>query len=398
MLQSWRAPSLGLVVVAAGCVFAPAAAAQGITGAVTGRVSYSSNLSGGTDELAELKQVKQEDVLYSLGLMGAYRRSVSRSDYFANASVNLTRYATNTNLGSEDIQVGVGGSTRLGGCAINGTATYARNQSLPEELLVVVDRNINVSKTLGAQASCGFGQVVASVSGSFVRSDNSADEVGFVGSETRAAQASVGYGNEALGTLSLAATYAESSYDTPDGPLAPGVPAFNSGFRTYGGGLTYGRRIGRRLTGNASLFYSIVDSPVAGGDSKALSGSAALSYTVTQRMTVNLNYVLANSASAVAGTNSVRNESVSLSTQYQLSSRLSASAGVTATRQRSDGVQSTLVQANESENFAVNGGLSYRVGRSISVTLNAAYSERSTSLALFDSNATRVSIAVSRPF
>lgn len=396
---------VGLVVLGAAALSAAAAHAQSAgPGAGSdrfsleahGRVSYESNVAGGDEALANLRNLKPSDVIYSTGVKLGLQRPSSRQNLFLTASADLNRHDKNKRLDGEDLSIQGGAMRRFTSCAVTGTAGYTRRQSLPDELTVItVSKNIAETRSAGLQGTCGTGNIVGSVAGQVSKTTNNASSAGYVDSRTEGVTTSIGYVNQTIGTISLFAQYTKSSYDD-NSPLL-GLPTGRD-FRQTGGGVSYSRRVGSRLNGTAAVSYTTLSSDVPGGDSNGFSANAALNYRLSSRTGVALNYSRGYQASATLYASSQFSERLDLSTAYKMSSRLSARASISGARNNFRGSTIALQQVTEDKVYSASAGLSYNIGRNISVGIDGGYTERNADLDLFDSHSTRASLSVSSRF
>jgi hypothetical protein len=362
---------------------------------VRGRVSYESNVAGGDDALANIRNLQPEDVIYTTGVTMTLQRPSSRQTLFLNAAADINRHDRNKRLDGENITVQAGATRRFTACAITGTAGYSRRQSQPDELtLVTVTKNVAETRTAGLQGMCGSGNFIGSVGGQVSKTNNNADSAGYVDSRTESVTGSVGYANQTLGTISLFVQHSTSSYSDLS---IVGMPVARD-FRQTGGGISYARRIGSRLNGTAAVSYTSLESDIEGGDSSGWTANAALNYRLSSRTGVVLNYFRGYQASATLFASSQFSERLDLSTSYKLSSRLSARASVSGSRNDFRGAQTQLLQVTEDKVFTFGGGLSYRVGRNITIGIDGGYTERNADVDLFDSNSTRASVSISNRF
>ena len=381
---------LGVLSGLAGPASAQATATDRFTGQVGVETTYSSNVAGGGDQVAALRGLQKGDVTYSPTISGVFRLPFGGQSLSVSGSAGLQRHVRNKDLDSENFQISAGGGVPVGPCGLGATASFAHSQTAPVDLVIAVRKNINESTALGANVSCGVGALVGAVGATYSRSGNNA--AGFLDSDSKAATVSLGYANEALGSLSLTAQYSESGYgSTPAIGLAS-----PSNFREYGGGLNYSRRLGLRLSGTAGISFVQIDS--ANNANSSVNANVGLNYRLSQRATLGLNYSHVTQPSRVVGAAFARSQSAQLNGAYQFSTRLSGSLSLSATRDLSrGGVQIPLV-VRDNKSFSVNGGVGYRLGRDIDVHLNGTYTERTADLGLYNFSSESVSLSVARAF
>src|SRR6185369_16424979 len=106
-------------------------------------------------------------------------------------------------------------------------------------------------------------------------------------------------------------------------------------------------------------------------DSSDVGGHADLAYRVSSRLGLDLTYSLTNEASAAADATYVRAETFRLSGDYRLNSRVSFRAAVAKVKDQYRGGRPSILQIRESDNWEVSGGMAVKVGRRVSLTLDA---------------------------
>lgn len=362
--------------------------------AVRGQVTYESNVSGGNDAVAAARDVEPEDVIYTVGTSMQFQLPSSRRTLFLSGSANVNRHANNRNLDGEDYAATAGATTQLGACGGTLIGSYARRQTLTQDIALPVASNTAETTSTNVSVTCGRRGIVTGLSAGLSRLNNAAKTLGFVDSETRTAAVTVGYQNQTLGNLSAFLSYSEVSYDeTPMTML--GAPR---GFEQTGGGLSYSRKIGNRLNGAASLSYVNLRSSGAGTKSNNLAANVSMNYQASPRTMLSVSYALSNNATSTINADFVRTEAVRVSGSYKLNSRINLQAGGSMSRDNYRGGVPIGFQLRKSEQTTIFGGASVRIGRKIVMTLNASHTERDADLGAFDYDSNRVSLGVTGTF
>jgi predicted porin len=383
-----------LLVLGGALAFAGTASAQSskrFSGSVAETVNYSTNVAGGNDQLAAIRQVTPGDVIYSTLLTGAFNLPESRVAVFVNASAALNRHARNANLNGEDFAISSGVSGRAGPCSGTLAGSFSRAQTAPQDLLIAVTNNVSQSASGTASLSCVTGPIVESVSASVSKVLN--DASGLIGTTQKSVSGSVGYGNANFGVLSLTTQYSESGYS--QSPL-PGLPA-PSAPKQFGGGLSYSRKIGLRLAGSAAV--SLVQVTGANQSSHGVDANVAMSYRLSQRSAISLAYSRGVQASQLINATLSRTENLSLSGSYALSQRLSVHGEVNESRSDQEGgIALSPMQVRRNRSLSENIGASMTIGRKIAVSLEASHSDRAADVGLFNFSSNSVMLSISNSF
>jgi hypothetical protein len=391
---------LGLFACGAALAYGGAAGAQAAGGAPGGtdrfsfdvhaHTTYESNVAGGNKTIAALRQVAPEDITYNLGASAAFQLPSSRQTFFLRGAADLDRHDKNKVLNGNNYEVSLGGSSQVGACMGSAIATYAHRQALIQDIALPVAKNVVDQESVSANVQCGRRGFFGGLDGGLSKVMNNGKGAAFIDSETRSAAASVGYQNKILGNVALTAQYSEVDYQNI--PLT--VPPTPSGFSQYGAGVNYSRKIGNRLSGNAGVNYTKLKSNGTSLTSNAFGADVALNYRASPRLGLNLVYSLGNQASAIADAAFVRTEVFRFSGDYRLNTRISLQAGVAKSRNNYRGGQPTILQLRKSDDLTVSGGASLKIGRRISMTLDASHVDRKADLSQFNYTSNRVSLGI----
>ena len=351
---------------------------------------YESNVAGGDSTVAALRKLEPEDVTYNLGAAAAFQLPSSRHTLFLTGAVDFDRHDKNKVLNGENYEASLGGSSQLGSCVGTAVASYAHRQAQIQDLVVAATKNVIDQESANVGVRCGRRSIFAGLDGGVTKVMNNGKGAAFIDSETRSAVASLGYQNKTLGNLALTAQYSEVDYQNV--PLT--VPPAPTGFEQYGFGVNYSRKIGNRLSGNAGVNYTSLNANGSSLKSDALGADVALNYRASPRLGLALSYSLANQASAIADAAFVRTEAFRFSGDYKLNSRIALQAAVAKSRNNYRGRQTTFLQIGKSEDMTVSGGATVKIGRKLSMTLDASHIDRTADLAQFNYKSNRVSLGI----
>ena len=404
----------GLLAFGAALAYCDAAAAQnaptgpvgaaGAAGAASdrfvldarARATYDTNVAGGDDLVAAIRQLKPEDTTYSLGATASFRLPSAKHSLFLIAAVDFDRHQENSILDADNYVVSAGGSTTLGPCSVSGDASYSHKLAQIQDLTVAVAKNIVDQEAVNGGVTCGQKSIFAGINGGYskVTNDASAATAVFIDSSTTNVAASLGYQNRNLGSLALVGTYSKIEYD------APGlISAATQGVAQSGIGVNYSRKIGNRLSGNAGFNYTRIEPDGDFDSSSGLGADVDLAYRASPRLNLILGYTLGNEPSANADAAYVRTSVFHLSGDYRLNSRIGLNASVSKARNEYHGGQALpVLQISKSDDWTLTGGGSMKVGRKVALTLNASHTERKANLSQFNYRSDQVSVGITGSF
>jgi hypothetical protein len=359
------------------------------------RATYETNVAGGDDLVAALRQLKQEDTTYTLGATASFRLPSVKHSLFLTAAADFDRHQKNSILDADNYLVTLGGSTTLGACAVSGVASYSHRLALIQDLTVPVAKNIVDQENASGGVTCGRRGLFGGLNAGYSKVMNDASTATFIDSTTRNVGAALGYQNKNLGSLSLVGTYSKIDYDDP-----PGVtPAASDGVKQSGIGVNYSRKIGNRLSGNAGFNYTWIKSDGLPDTSSALGANVDLAYRATPRLNLVLGYNLSNNASTAADAAYVRTGAFRFAGDYRLNSRVSVQASVAKSRNDYHGGQALpVLQIRKSDDWIISGGGSVKIGRKVSLTFDASHTDRKADLSQFNYKSDRVSVGITGSF
>ncbi len=382
----------------------PPASAKRFAADVRTSVGYATNVSGGDKTLAAIRRIEPNDVTYVAGATLKFRLLSGRNTAFLTAAADARRHARNQILDGEDYLVSAGVGTQLGPCSGLIGASYARRQSLIDDLALPVIENLTTpvvtnitNQPLGTVSiNCGRGALFGSVQGAIGKLQNDVNRPGFVDSNSKSGSVSIGYRNATLGDLSLIGQYSKVAYSNAVTTTAlPALP-LNPDFEQYSAGIQYARKIGNRLSGTAAVLATRLESVDI--RSTGVSASAGLSYKVSSRIQLKLDYDLSNQASVFSTTRYLRAQSLTFSSNYRISQRISLNASVQGARDQYRGGIVSPMQLRESKQVTANVGGALRVGRNIQLTLSGSRTERDADVSLYDFQSNNVTLGLTTQF
>lgn len=342
---------------------------------------------------------RQDDILYSPNARLDILQPIGAAYYgFAQGNVGYQFYQKEPKLDGARVGVSSGVGGQLGRCQGSLAGNYARSQRDTEDLTLGVTRSIRESMGAQVSSSCAaIAGIQVQLGANYNRSTNSRTR-GTVDSEAYGFSGGLGYGNRALGSISLVGQYQVSEYQR--GNLGPGLP-MSSGTKVYSVGLQYSRPIGTRLMGRIGLGYVTVDpSDSVLPSRQTFSADVNLLYSPTERLSASFSYRRGIVPSNIAGIDYTISGSARIGVSYALSDRLQASAGVSYRSRSNKGViDLDLVGApRNDDSLSYSASLSASIGRKSTVSLDATYQDRSTNVQSLSYDSVRVGITASTSF
>ena len=406
---AWARPASGLAACAAVAALMVAGTASAQLRAPTlpslGRnldievravANYDNNVARGTDFVATTKLLRPDDILYQPSVRADIVEPFGPAQIFLNGTAGYDFYQYNKNLRHQRADLTGGVSGRLGPCQGGLTGGYSTHQSDQADLPLGTTRNVQTSKSYGAQLSCSEGQSLGEQI-SYQKSDSTNDGGrGVVNSNQTGVNGGLSYRNKLIGSISLNGGVTKVEYVAPD-PLAPPPPA---GYRSTNVGLSWSRPLGRRLNGNASISYSKTHSEQVGASDYATwGGQGSLLYRVNPRLQASLEYDRSVAPTVQQGFGFSILQAIALNARYTLTRRLSTSFG--ARWYQRDNINPTTALATDithdnGDEFST--GLSMSLGKKASLSLNVSRTTRNTNLTVFNYKDYRVGVTAIKTF
>ena len=168
---AWAHPASGLAACAAVAALMAAGTASAQLRAPTlpslGRnldievravANYDNNVARGSDFVATTKLLRPDDILYQPSVRADIVEPFGPAQIFLNGTAGYDFYQYNKNLRHQRADLTAGVSGRLGPCQGGLTGGYSTHQSDQADLPLGTTRNVQTSKSYGAQLSCSEGQ------------------------------------------------------------------------------------------------------------------------------------------------------------------------------------------------------------------------------------------------
>ncbi len=363
------------------------------------RVTYDDNAAGGSAGLAALRGLTPQDVVYASSLGAMLQQPIGSQIVFLQANGEIDRHQKNSSLDAQNLTAAVGFSGHLGACTGGVTEDYSRQRTATSQLVLIVAKNISNQLATNLQVNCQTGKVSGGLFATHVELKNSA--AGYVDSTSDTVGTNIGYYNNTLGSLSVASQINRISYAAP--VLAGAVQTPD--VETFSGGLTYKRRVGLRLSGEISVFYSSVDSKrsvnslaAQNTNFKGLTSNVSLHYQPTSRTQLEIQYNRSVQPSSSIGSTFSVSQMGTVSGTYALSTRVNLRLGGSLQQNNYKGGVPLVGVVQRDETKTVFASATLKVGRYASLDLSATHSNRDTDVAIFNQQDSRVTLAVTGKF
>jgi hypothetical protein len=398
-----KAQAGGASTGAAGAFGAAAAGAQPLTIGVQETTTYDSDAAQSSTAGAAIRGLEGPDVIYAPSINVVYNSYVGRQGVALKGYVGYNYYQRNKQLRSEQIDVAASVNKALGRCLVGSQISFDRGQSALDNLVLTVTKNIIQTYTVSANETCATTSgLTENVQVQYSAASNSAATL--VDYNTTGVSASVGYGNQALGNISLVTNYTKTNYENVTGSSLLGTP---NSLEAVGVGVQVSRPIGSRLSGEASLFYTTSKSdlgatstPEQNDSFGGLTWDVGLTYKVGPRLILNGTFARAVQATILQGTGYSINSSANLTAGYTVSSRIQVNLGGSWSQQdfRGENPLVLAVAPSQLDITTFYAGVSVRVGRNSTISGDVHHEVNKTDLALFNFTSDRVSLTLATSF
>jgi hypothetical protein len=389
----------------AGPTIAPAVLggpSQPLTIGIQERTTYDSNPARGSETNAEIRGLQSADVIYSPSITVTYVSPNPRRGLALNGYFGYDFYQRNSTLSREQIGLSAVGSATFGKCQLGGRVGYDRGQSSLEDLTLLVTKNTIQTYTVSASETC-VSNAGLTESLSVLHSAATNTAATLVDFNTTGVSGSLGYTNHTLGTVALVVNYDKTDYQNellalPGQPNSLGVTSV---------GVQFSRPIGRRLAGQAAVYYSSSNSDFGStplpGQSSSFSGVTAnvgLTYLVGPRLNLTGSLTRDVEATVRQGSSYAVIDRADLAANYTLSSRIQMYLTGNWSKETFQGVDTLIPQVapQRVDLWMVGGGVSFKVGRKSALSADVHHEESKTDLALFDFTDDRVSLTIATSF
>lgn len=362
--------------------------------------TYDSNPARGSALAGAIRDVKGSEVIVSPSVTVGYSHSVGLQGLALRGVFGYDKYTKNTSLSAEHIEFSAAANRAVGArCGVNGGFNYNRGQSNLENVTVSVGKDVIQTYDLSAGESCatatGLTESLSVNHSSTHNSDSTLVDYNSIG-----VSGSVGYSNDVVGNVALVASYTRTNYvnvpalsfATPDSLEATSI------------GVQINRPIGARLSGSAAVFYTHSKQnqrsglPVVGDSAfSGVTASAGLDYIVGPRLRLSTQLSRTVGGSIIQDVGYSVTNNASLSANYTVSSRISASVGANWARDSYRGrvAVPSFATPDWQETSDVFGGVSVQVGRRAAISLDVRHQWGRSDSDLYNYSSDRVALTVS---
>ena len=129
-----------------------------------------------------------------------------------------------------------------------------------------------------------------------------------------------------------------------------------------------------------------------------MGADVGLNYRVTSRLGMSLSYNLSNQASPTVNASYVRVNAVHAGVTYALNQRVSLRFGGSNSQADYRGGLPVGLQVRHSEDGEVDGGATVRIGRKVSVSLDARHIDRNADKSIFSYSSNQVTLGLTGAF
>ena len=378
-------------------VGAPAPPVSEVTFTATARAD--SNVPRLNANQQNLRALDLSDVSVSPAILLNVERNVGRHRVGLQSRLGYRFYARNTQFNSEDISVSPFVNLDLPICDLYVQGSVSRRQSDLGELAYIVTPNPFLAtdnketrRGVTGRLTCGGAYGLRpTFEASYDRGDNSNPLRRFSDYRTTTIRPGLAYATPTLGELGVYAVK-----QTTDLPNQTGATGRQGGYTLRGGGISYARNVGTRLSLNGRV--SFVDLTPRRGGTGSRSG---LNYSVDGTLLVNPRWQVMGHAgrdfnSELTGFSTYDiSEDYSLTITYVANPRLRFNLGGTISqRDYVFDVPPPVAFIRSQTTHTIFGGTSYELGRDLQLNIDGGYSTRSADLSYFDYDNYFVSIGL----
>lgn len=391
-----------VVLLGAGTTPAVAQEARRLDFGVRAKVVHDTNVARSDQTQAALRGVTPEDTIFTPSLTFDVFFPVSKQSIFLNGGIGYDFHRKNVKLDSEAMDLNAGANARIGPCQPTILASYLRRQSDLQDLGLVNPENIIETSSIDLSVNCarevGFG-IGATLGRGW--SNNSNPVQAQLDHNSSSAGASVSYQNHALGSLILMGQYQKVEYEN-----RAVMDLLSTGYEMTSFGLTFERRISSRLQAKLSMAQTNVDQlqsrPASASSSfSGLTYGGDVTFRPTTRLRAQLNYERAVTPSNYIGKLYDVAETVRVSGDYQVGSRVTVGVGAERRNVKSEGATLAIgpsILLTDSEINTLFGVLTFRQSERLVFNFDMQHEEREANNPVFDYSATRIGATASVAF
>jgi len=357
--------------------------------------TYDSNVARSDAELAAERGITQQDWIFQPAISVDLLLPVSRQAFFLKGSVGYDFYADNhiLNNGNIDLQGGVKG--QIATCRGTLTDDFKDAQTDLQYLSLAATKNTELDETVALDGSCG-GQIgiVPTLSVSERWSNNSAATLLTSNYRDFDLKTGIAYRHPRFGELSTYFSYDQA--DFPNRDLLVGPATIQDGYKVYGVGVQYDRRLGARIEGVVHISYTDLRP-----DAASVQGFQGVTYGAD--VTVRFSPLLQAKLSLQRGvqptiwpgvTYEVDN-SYGIEADYTLGRKLKLVAGASGGSDQYHGADLIPnVDISSETLWSVRGSIAYQLTRRFGLELDATHEARDANVAAFSYPDNRVALSL----
>ena len=402
----WLAPWAASAQQAVAPGIVPGARVQEVD--LIGQVIYDSDVASSGAALAVARGIRLSDVIFEPKLQFDVARPIGRETVYVSGYAGYDFYTRNSILNRENIDIRPGVLGQIGRCQTGLAGEYSRAQRdlseiarSPAGLVPSQQRDVLQVEEVGGNATCvgatGFGP---SLTASETWTNNSSSIERFVDAQTFSGSGGLTYRRPVLGDIRVFGAFSQTDFPNRAGLSGLGVAAFDTGYQTVSGGVSYTRAVGSRLQGSASISYTkLIERESNRPGFTGATFSAALTYQVSTRL-----HAVGTVSRSTEPSNRLNStfeivELYSGQVFYDLGSRLTVSGGASFTHENYNGVPYPLgFDLTDDKIYAVFGEAEIRLTRRLSMVLDARQSRRNANFPGLSYPDTRVGLTARATF
>lgn len=359
--------------------------------------TYDSNVAGSSAAFATARGLKRSDVDYEPALLANVMEPLGGISLFLAGQAGYDFYQQNSVLNRERIDLQAGANANVDVCDTTLMGSWGRHQSSLADLSLGTTKNTEQDLGVEGDVACSrMGRFYPTASISQTWSTDSAPTYFSQDHNSLAANASMAYNAEELGTVSVIGQYQQATF--PNRIL--GISGQQDGYNLYGGGLHYERNFGATIQLGASIWdTSISTDNHLGKNFSGITYDATLGYKPGPRLSFNLAFSRTASPSYYLNAAYSVDEKYSGEADYRITSRLTAKLG--ASDINTDFAGAALIPGTDITHqtfWSYYGGLAFNVSPTLSVSLNAGENQRHADVLGYSYSGGYVGLAVSKAF
>lgn len=357
--------------------------------------TYDSNVARSDAALAAARGVKQQDSITEPSIAVDILLPVSRQAVFLKGSAGYDFYGRNTILNSGRINLQGGVQALLRSCKATVAGGISYQQTDLQDLSLVATRNVNDTRSVSLDGSCG-GHVGLAPTLSVAQrwSDNSSPALQGSNYNEFSLTTGLGYRRPLFGELSAYFSYDQTSF--PDRNLFGAVSILQDGYRDYGGGLRYDRRFGAKIEGDVKVAFTWLRP-----NDPAVRGFQGVTYGAD--VTVRFSRLLQAQLSLARAVNPTIRPDVTYSIQNTYSGQLDYTLGrklklVAGASGESDSYRGAVIVTNVDVTsdtvWDVFGSARYQLNRRVGFGLDIRHERRDANLTDFSYSDDRIGLSI----